>query len=88
MGLMLQKPQGVAGSTAPAILVGLFVAFGGVLFGYANLTFSQRTVLTFTVMIPVPLEVFSECSIGENFSALALRIAPTAFPMSPPSKPL
>ncbi|RYN30686.1 putative glucose transporter rco-3 [Alternaria arborescens] len=34
MGLMLKKPQGVAGSTAPAILVGLFVAFGGVLFGY------------------------------------------------------
>ncbi|KAI4651561.1 hypothetical protein J4E85_011453 [Alternaria conjuncta] len=34
MGLMLKKPEGVAGSTAPAILVGLFVAFGGVLFGY------------------------------------------------------
>jgi len=35
MGLMLQKPEGVAGSTMPAILVGLFVAFGGVLYGYA-----------------------------------------------------
>ncbi|KAA8616584.1 ProP Permease of the major facilitator superfamily [Pyrenophora tritici-repentis] len=34
MGLMLKKPEGVAGSTAPAILVGLFVAFGGVLYGY------------------------------------------------------
>lgn len=41
MGLMLKKPEGVAGSTAPAILVGLFVAFGGVLFGYVRLIFSQ-----------------------------------------------
>lgn len=34
MGLMLRKPEHVAGSAAPAIMVGLFVAFGGVLFGY------------------------------------------------------
>ncbi|EAT87864.1 hypothetical protein HBI56_092330 [Parastagonospora nodorum] len=34
MGLMLKKPEGSAGSAFPAILVGLFVAFGGVLFGY------------------------------------------------------
>ncbi|KAI9882815.1 MAG: hypothetical protein M1823_005441 [Watsoniomyces obsoletus] len=34
MGLALKKPEGVAGSSVPAILVGLFVAFGGVLFGY------------------------------------------------------
>ena len=33
MGFMLKKPDGVAGSVAPAILVGVFVAFGGVLFG-------------------------------------------------------
>jgi hypothetical protein len=57
MGLMLKKPQGVAGSTAPAILVGLFVAFGGVLFGYASSISYQRTMLTFTVMILVPLVV-------------------------------
>ena len=37
MGLMLKKPQGAAGSALPAILVGLFVAFGGVLFGYVLL---------------------------------------------------
>ncbi|KAJ4266152.1 glucose transporter [Fusarium torreyae] len=29
-----QKPDNVAGSSAPAIMVGLFVAFGGLLFGY------------------------------------------------------
>lgn len=34
MGLMLKKPDGVAGSAVPAIVIGLFVAFGGVLFGY------------------------------------------------------
>ena len=34
MGIMLKKPEGVAGSAAPAIMVGLFVAFGGVLYGY------------------------------------------------------
>lgn len=28
------KPDHVAGSAAPAIMVGLFVAFGGILFGY------------------------------------------------------
>lgn len=33
MGIMLKKPPQAAGSTAPAILIGLFVAFGGVLFG-------------------------------------------------------
>jgi hypothetical protein len=33
MGFALKKPDDVAGSTAPAILVGLFVAFGGVLYG-------------------------------------------------------
>ncbi|KAL8850479.1 MAG: hypothetical protein Q9221_004622 [Calogaya cf. arnoldii] len=34
MGIMIKKPADVPGSAAPAILIGLFVAFGGVLFGY------------------------------------------------------
>lgn len=29
-----QKPDNVAGSSAPAIMVGLFVASGGIMFGY------------------------------------------------------
>jgi hypothetical protein len=33
MGFMLRKPDDAAGSAAPAILIGLFVAFGGVLYG-------------------------------------------------------
>jgi SP family sugar:H+ symporter-like MFS transporter len=36
MGIMLKKPEGVAGSALPAIIIGVFVAFGGVLFGYAS----------------------------------------------------
>jgi len=31
---MIKKPEHVAGSAAPAIIIGCFVAFGGVLFGY------------------------------------------------------
>lgn len=34
MGAMLGKPEGVPGSSGPAIIVGLFVAFGGILYGY------------------------------------------------------
>ncbi|KAL8708771.1 MAG: hypothetical protein Q9220_006413 [cf. Caloplaca sp. 1 TL-2023] len=34
MGFMITKPDDVAGSAVPAILVGLFVAFGGILYGY------------------------------------------------------
>ena len=38
MGLMIKKPEHVAGSAAPAIIVGLFVAFGGILYGYVEVT--------------------------------------------------
>ncbi len=41
MGLMLKKPESVAGSAAPAIIVGLFVAFGGILFGYVTIASGQ-----------------------------------------------
>lgn len=34
MPLLLKKPEGTHGATLPAVLIGLFVAFGGVLFGY------------------------------------------------------
>ncbi|TKA49952.1 hypothetical protein B0A49_12732 [Cryomyces minteri] len=34
MGVLLKKPPNAAGAAWPAIVVGLFVAFGGVLFGY------------------------------------------------------
>lgn len=34
MGFLPKKPADEAGATLPAILIGSFVAFGGVLFGY------------------------------------------------------
>lgn len=34
MGLLLKKPEGEEGAAWPAIAVGLFAAFGGVLYGY------------------------------------------------------
>jgi hypothetical protein len=36
MGLSLKKPEGTPGKSWPAILIGMFVAFGGVLFGYVQ----------------------------------------------------
>ncbi|KAJ5880705.1 uncharacterized protein N7473_011758 [Penicillium subrubescens] len=40
MGFLIQKPEGTPGSAWPAIAIGLFVAFGGVLFGYDTGTIS------------------------------------------------
>ncbi|KAG4434669.1 hypothetical protein IFR05_009844 [Cadophora sp. M221] len=40
MGIALKKPEGVPGKSWPAIVIGLFVAFGGVLFGYDTGTIS------------------------------------------------
>lgn len=43
MAIMIKKPEGTAGSAAPAILVGLFVAFGGILFGYDTGTIGVKS---------------------------------------------
>ncbi|PWY89154.1 general substrate transporter [Aspergillus heteromorphus CBS 117.55] len=40
MGFMLKKPADAVGSAAPAIMIGLFVAFGGILYGYDTGTIS------------------------------------------------
>lgn len=40
MGFLLKKPEDAAGKAWPAICIGLFVAFGGVLFGYDTGTIS------------------------------------------------
>lgn len=40
MGFALKRPDDAVGSAAPAIMIGLFVAFGGVLFGYDTGTIS------------------------------------------------
>jgi hypothetical protein len=67
MGLMLKKPEGSAGSAWPAILVGLFVAFGGVLYGSVIMEpYSQAVFNSITDMILVPLAVSWVCHIGGN----------------------
>lgn len=38
MGFIIRKPEGESGKSLPAILIGLFVAFGGILFGYVTST--------------------------------------------------
>ncbi|KAH6653360.1 general substrate transporter [Truncatella angustata] len=40
MGLLIKKPEGVSGKTWPAIAIGMFVAVGGILFGYDTGTIS------------------------------------------------
>ena len=35
--LGIKKPAQAAGSSAPAIIIGIFVSFGGILFGYVLL---------------------------------------------------
>ncbi len=57
MGIGLKKPENVAGSAAPAILIGLFVAFGGVLFGYA------------LGSLPLPLPLLLSLSLGVSRSS-------------------
>ncbi|TVY92246.1 putative glucose transporter [Lachnellula willkommii] len=47
MGLALKKPAGVPGKSWPAIVIGLFVAFGGVLFGYDTGTISGIIAMNF-----------------------------------------
>jgi len=47
MGLALKKPQGVPGRSWPAIAIGMFVAFGGVLFGYDTGTISGILAMSY-----------------------------------------
>lgn len=49
MGFALKKPDDVAGAAWPAILIGLFVAFGGILFGYDTGTISGILAMDYWV---------------------------------------
>ncbi|KIM95323.1 hypothetical protein OIDMADRAFT_106418 [Oidiodendron maius Zn] len=47
MGFTYKKPEGTAGKSWPAIAIGMFVAFGGVLFGYDTGTISGILAMPF-----------------------------------------
>jgi hypothetical protein len=47
----IKKPKGEAGSSAIAIIVGLFVAFGGVLFGYDDASMFALAVIISSVLV-------------------------------------
>lgn len=47
MPFRLRPPPGTAGSAAPAIVIGVFVAFGGILFGYDTGTIGGIIAMTF-----------------------------------------
>ncbi|KAF2766787.1 high affinity glucose transporter RGT2 [Teratosphaeria nubilosa] len=49
MGFALNKPDDVPGAAWPAIVIGLFVAFGGVLFGYDTGTISGILAMPYWV---------------------------------------
>lgn len=82
MPLGLHKPADEAGKTWPALLIGVFVAFGGVLFGYDTGTISgilgmqywQRTFATGGRTSITPNQeslIVSILSAGEFFGALS-----------------
>ncbi|KAF8434477.1 hexose transporter [Terfezia claveryi] len=47
--LGIHKPESAAGSSGPAIVIGIFVAFGGILFGYDTGTISGILAMDFWV---------------------------------------
>lgn len=44
MGFALRKPEGEPGASWPAIVIGLFVAFGGVLYGFDTVCLYETTL--------------------------------------------
>lgn len=76
--LLLKKPADIQGKSWPAIVIGLFVAFGGVLFGYDVTVhdFLGPTDCTTSVtdMTPEQSAAFLLCHTGKHCSRRAIEI--------------
>ncbi|KAF7586781.1 High-affinity glucose transporter rgt2 [Aspergillus hancockii] len=84
MGLMLKKPDDAAGSATPAILIGLFVAFGGVLFGYDTGTISGILAMKywrqlFSTGYVNPADNFPDVTSSQSSMIVSLLSAGTFF---------
>lgn len=63
--MRLFEHEHVEGKSWPAIIIGLFVAFGGVLYGYVSFSVAAaKCKLTVADMILVPLAVSWPCLTG------------------------
>ncbi|OJD28915.1 high affinity glucose transporter rgt2 [Diplodia corticola] len=87
MGFALKKPDDVAGAAWPAILIGLFVAFGGVLYGYDTGTISGILAMDyfkeeFSTVSPPAITASQESLIVSILSAGTFFGALTASPVS------
>lgn len=84
MGIMIKKPEGVAGSSAPAIMIGLFVAFGGILFGYDTGTIGGILAMpywrkTFSTGYKNPLDGLPDVSGAQASEIVSILSAGTFF---------
>ncbi|KAJ5555774.1 hypothetical protein N7461_004244 [Penicillium sp. DV-2018c] len=84
MGFRLKKPDDAVGSAAPAILIGLFVAFGGVLFGYDTGTISGILAMkywrkTFSTGYINEIDHFPDVTSSESSMIVSLLSAGTFF---------
>ena len=66
MGISLKKPEGVPGRSWPAIVIGMFVAFGGVLFGYDTGTISGILAMRYNPPLNSNTTVLTSNSYWEN----------------------
>lgn len=87
MGFALKKPADVPGAAWPAILVGLFVAFGGVLYGYDTGTISGILAMSyfktqFATVSPPAITAQQESLIVSILSAGTFFGALTAAPVA------
>ncbi|KAF2133068.1 general substrate transporter [Dothidotthia symphoricarpi CBS 119687] len=84
MGAAFGKPTGVPGSSGPAIMVGLFVAFGGVLFGYDTGTIGGILAMpywrrSFSTGYINPTDNYADITSGEKSLIVSILSAGTFF---------